>query len=495
MMKKTVFLFMLAMSLVIGIANANEIKFDFSFSVAKGWSVSPDPTGFETSGSERGMQFSKAAVTLIYKGVSKVTEVVVVASSNSADQVVEVTVGGQSWGTQSLAKEANAEKSFSGAAIDGDIVVTITKGAKSSWVKSIIVTADEGGDGGDEGDDDELDPDYEYDEPTTLLPTGTVQSNKTYTFIQNNVKVYASTGGLSEEYFGCNAGNKITFTTTKAMKAIVINGFVKKDFSATASSGEIDYADAVDIEEGVFGEPVLIVKDIDNKSITLSCDKQMRCYSVDIYFDENPDIEIDNSGGEDDEYNYNYEPTTPKDITIKFDSLFYADYSEDLGYTYTSLYFVSDEYEMEMAAFVPSAKGTGIVPGEYPINETYEDGTIQASPGGDDYYDYPTYIATDFEYDEDFGLFYNTSYYLVGGTVKVENDTKGVKYTINARSYFGSNITATYIGTAKYDGEEPDGIEGVNADKGGKNMKRIENGRVVIYKDGRKFSVDGVERK
>lgn len=454
-MKRITQLFILINLLLIAVsANAKEFSYDFTSKVASGWTATPAPTGYETTGSIRGMQFNKVDATLTLKGAKQVSKVVVTVSSNSADQTLEVIVGGKSWGKEALAKEANADKAFTGTAADGDIVITISKGAKSAWVKKIVVTADKAGSDEEEDEDNDLDPAYVYGEPTAINASELTAT--AYPFVQNNIKIESTSGAINEEYFSCYAGSNITFTTTKAMKAIVVNGYIKKGFEATASSGDIEYADASD--EEVTGNPVLFVKNINSKTLTLSCDKQLRCYSVEVYFNENPDVEIE-EGGDEGDYNHDYEPQTSKNITVTFDSLFYIDYSEDLGYNFTSLYLTSDDYEMEVAAFAPTVKGKGIAPGTYPINSTYEEGTIQASPGGDDYYDYPTYMCTDFEYDEDYGWYYNTSYYLVSGTLTVEDDAKGVKYTINAKTYYGSTITAIFIGEAVAYDEEGGGGE------------------------------------
>lgn len=490
-MKKITLLIILSLMISAISMNAKEFSYDFTSKIASGWTVSPTPTGYETSGSIRGMQFNKAAATLTLKGAKQVSKIVVTASSNSAGQVMEVKVGSKSWGTETLAKEANADKTFTGTATDGDIVITVTQGTKSTWIKKIVVTASECSGGEDEGEDEtELDPSYTYDEPTTVAASDLTAT--AYPFVQNNIKFEATAGVVNEDYFSCYAGGSITLTTTKAMKAIVINGYLKKGFEATASSGTIKYADSSD--EEVEGDPVLAVTNINSKTLTLACTKQLRCYSVKVYFDENPEVEIDEGDDEEEEegdYNHDYEPTTPTTLTVQFDSLYYSDYSDYLGYNYTSLYFVHNDYEMELGAYVATEAGKGIAPGTYPINATYNDNTIQASPGGDDYYDYPSYLCTDFKYSSEYeSWYYETAYYLVSGTVKVENDTKGVKYTINAKTYYGSTINATFTGVA-VDYNTIDIIKDINAETGTEYCKKLEGGRVVICKDGKKFAVDG----
>ena len=41
---------------------------------------------------------------------------------------------------------------------------------------------------------------------------------------------------------------------------------------------------------------MVIISDVDATTVTISCDKQLRCYSVHVYFDENPTAELDCGG-------------------------------------------------------------------------------------------------------------------------------------------------------------------------------------------------------
>lgn len=499
-MKRLFTLFSVLVTAVV--AFGATIEYDFSGSIPSGWTSSATPNGYETSDPARGTQWTTSS-TLTLSGVTNVTKVVITCSSNVASKnTIEVVAAGTSWGTETMAKESHVEKTFSGSAVSGNLVINITRAEKSVYIEKIVVTADaaDGGDGGDEGDDDpaELDPNYTYAEPTTVSPTGAAGSNAAYSFIQNNIEVKVSTGGQSagsetaSAYFGCNAGNTITFTATKPIQAVVINGYVKKDFSAAAGYGTITYVDAS--EDAVEADPVVLVKDVESKTITISCDKQMRCYEVQFYFEANPDIEIENGGGgsEEGDYNFDYEPDEATQLDLTYTGASYVDYSDEVGYDYTDILLYNDDYEMEIAVFAPTVKGTMVAPGTYEINSTYAEGTVQASPGGDDYYDYPTYIATGFEYDESYGWYYTQTYYIVSGTMKVESSSKGVKVTIDGATAKGSTVHAVFEGEAET--EDEDAIE-QTTDNRQRDGKFMRGGQLLIRQGDRVFDVRGIEVK
>lgn len=476
-------------------AMAKDFTYDFMSSIPNGWTASTAPLAFETANLSRGSQFTSSS-TLTLKGAKNVTKIVVTCSSNVADKnSIALKVGGKAFGeTVTIAKETNVEKTFIGSA-SGVITLDITRVDKSVYISKIVVTADEvgtGGDtpgtGGDEGGSD-LDPNYTYAEPTIITPTVESGSNAAYSFVQNNIRVDVSTGAQYEDYFGCNAGNTITFTATKNIKAVVVNGYIKKDFEATASSGNILYADASD--DYVESDPVLAVLDVDSKTLTIECAKQMRCYSVKFYFEANP--EIGDMGGGDDEYNFDFEPDEATTLNIKFTGILADDYSEFFGFDYTDIYFYfeSDDYEMEVAAFAPFNEETVLAPGTYEINDSYEDGTVQASPGGDDMYDYPTYIATGFVYDEEYDEWtYTKSYYIVSGTLTVSKVEDGTKFEINGKTAKGSTVNATYLlpGTVAISNAKHETTSSTPS-------KRLLNGRVVIVKKDKVYDAAGRREK
>ena len=106
--------------------------------------------------------------------------------------------------------------------------------------------------------EDDLDWTYEYNEPEIVLPKDTQIFGKEYAFINNNILVHCSEGSIVKEnteegkeedaYFGCRENQTITFSATQYIKGIAIKGTVRKEFSATASRGDISYCTDPDLE-------------------------------------------------------------------------------------------------------------------------------------------------------------------------------------------------------------------------------------------------------
>lgn len=193
--------------------------------------------------------------------------------------------------------------------------VTFTLGGSGQRLIDKIVINGDGSEGGDTGgnenpsgptepDSPALDPDYIYAEPTDVtVPSTTVQGAE-YSFISNNIEVSCTKGAVTNSYFSAHAGFAMTFTATKNIKGIVINGFVKKDFTATADHGKISYLTP---SEDTEANPVVVLTDVNSKSVTIDCEKQLRCYSVEVYFDENPEATVSGSTGSGEEYVLNFD--------------------------------------------------------------------------------------------------------------------------------------------------------------------------------------------
>lgn len=453
-MKKllTILSFLLAASL-----QAAEVVYDFSSAIPQGWTTSAKPNGFETSGNCRGTQFTSNA-TLTLKGATNVSKVTITCSCNiEGKNAIAVSVGGKAWGTEVLPKANDMEKVFTSATTSGDIVLTLTRADKSIYIKKIVVEGTvSGGEGGGDnnggGDPDDLKPDYTYAEPTIIGVSGAMGNNAPYSFIQNNIKVSATTGAQTETYFGCNAGATLTFTATRAIKSIAIDGYVKKDFAATTDHGTIYYVDAS--EDYVEADPVVVITGINSKTVSILCEKQLRCYSVEFYFDEDIDPEL-GEGSEEGEYSFDYEPTEQTTISTTFSEMSYLDYTDYIGMPATYLLAENDECGIELMVFAQSVATTGLPVGTYLINDTYEEGTVQASPGGDDEYDYPSFLYTGFEYDPEYDeTYYTDTYYIESGTLTVATDPAGIKLTLSAKSHFGSTINATFTGRPSVYDEE-----------------------------------------
>lgn len=332
------------------------------------------------------------------------------------------------------------------------------------------------------------------DEPTVITCPEAKGSNlPNYSFIANNIKVEVTMGAMQATYFGVNAGNSVTFTALEPIKAVVINGYVKKGFEAECNHGDIAYVDAS--EDAVENDPVVVITDVDSKSVTIDCVKQLRCYNVEFYFDENPDIE--GIGDDEEEYTYEWEPDMKSNLNITFDEMSYGDFTEYVGFDYIDMYFSSEDYEMDLLILAPYTPGTVVAPGTYKLSFDYDDNTIVASMGGNDYEDDPSYIATGFEYDEEYGWYYTSAYYLVDGALTVSADPKGVKMVPNATTAKGSTVKATYVGKpVDYINEdEEDAIASTTNDQRTGTSKRLVNGRIQIERNGMIFDAVGTRIK
>ena len=178
--------------------------------------------------------------------------------------------------------------------------VTFTLGDSGQrLIKEIVINGDATGGGGGNTDPTEpdtpsgLDPDFVYPEPTMVLVPPTTVQGDAYSFIYNNIEVSCTKGAVTDSYFSAHAGFDMTFTATRPIKGIVINGFVKKGFEATSTSGRISYLTP---DEDATADPVVVLTDVNSKSVTISCVKQLRCYNVEVYFEENPEATV-NGGG------------------------------------------------------------------------------------------------------------------------------------------------------------------------------------------------------
>ena len=129
----------------------------------------------------------------------------------------------------------------------------------------------------------------------------------------------------------------------------------------------------------------------------------------------------------------------------------------------------------------PNTNPNGV--GTYEINSTLEAGTVQ--PGGiSGTRVHPTFYGTLTDDDSlNIPLFLCTA-----GTVEVAFDDAGnIKLNVNATNTWGR--------TAKIKVNWSAGVEDITADKAEGVRKVIENGRIVILKDGHKYNTLGIEVK
>lgn len=317
--------------------------------------------------------------------------------------------------------------------------VTFTLGSSGQRIIQKIVI------NGDAGDDEIptvpgnpdvpsiLDPDYQYPEVAVVnVPSQTVKGDA-YSFVDGNVQVSCTKGAVTADYFSAHAGFDMTFTATQPIKGIVIAGFVKKDFTATASAGTISYLTPSEDESA---DPVLVIKDADSKSITISCVKQLRCYSVEVYFAFNPDQTV---GGGD-------QPA--QEVSLTFDSadcVYEAEYSEEAGEPNYTIYLnMDDDYFNFFALDIYPGK-EGDVTGVY----SWDDWSL----GDYTYYSWG-------EGDEDFT-------WAVDGqvTISKEGQIYTIKGSIPCENNKVYNISFTgemqFYTDEEYYGGEDDGVESI----------------------------------
>ena len=106
------------------------------------WTIA-GATGFENSGSNRGIQWSTADGSLRLNNFSNsylITNIIVVASSNSTGGAMSVTVGGEDYDTsKDITKSNNTSYSFTDRAY-GQVLISLGQSGKSNWVKSVTIS-------------------------------------------------------------------------------------------------------------------------------------------------------------------------------------------------------------------------------------------------------------------------------------------------------------------------------------------------------------------
>ncbi len=133
------------------------------------WVTSGKPNSFDNQNG-RGIQFSKTSSDLTTTVTGNVTKITIVASSNTAENSMKVTVGGTSFGETAIAKSNNETYEFTAAGATGEVKISLISGgetAKSIYVKSITLTFD-----GEGGGDTPTTPDTPVtpDEPQVDAP-------------------------------------------------------------------------------------------------------------------------------------------------------------------------------------------------------------------------------------------------------------------------------------------------------------------------------------
>lgn len=301
----------------------------------------------------------------------------------------------------------------------------------------------------------------EAEEPVIITAPDTVINKTAYSFTDQGITISVSYGSaypaghsynnLGVTYFACLVPSTMTISAEQAIKGIAINGWVKKSFSASCDKGTIDYLS--DDYEDTTGEPVLTISDIDATSVTISCDKQLRCFSVEVYF-------LDNPGG------------TQGEVmdTVRFTATTAVaqDYSEDTtyssegSYSYWLMLAPASGYPQVWLDLYASVKGD--LSGTYSLYDfNVSDYTyVQLSQ---DEWDY------EYAYDQEFTITATENGYHIEGWIIADND---VQYEF------------------VYNGQ----VEGVaagmdNLQDGQKATKILRNGQLIILRGEKRYTILG----
>ncbi len=309
------------------------------------------------------------------------------------------------------------------------------------------------------------------EEPVVIAAPDTTIDKTAYTLTGEGVTISVSYGSaypanhpynnLDITYFACLAGGEITFTTEQPMKGIAINGWLKKNFSATCSRGTMETL--ADSYEDVTGDPVLTISDIDTTEVTISCVNQLRCFSVEVYFTKNPD---------DPDYIEEAVDTVFLNIVAAeaWDYSDSTDYSSEGAYSYWVRLKSAEQYPEVWLDMYAAVKGD--LNGHYSLYDSNvgEYSYVQLSADELDY---------EYAYDQEFTIGVSTdggTSYMIEGWLLAEND---VLYKFE---YAGPiAIVPPYY--------EEQGIEDIQ--EGVKVTKELRDGQLVIIRGGKKYSVLG----
>ena len=304
------------------------------------------------------------------------------------------------------------------------------------------------------------------EEPIIIVAPDTTIDKTAYTLEDQGITISVSYGSaypathnynnLDTTYFACLANGNITFSAEQAIKGIAINGWVRKNFSASSDKGTLAYLS--DEYDDTTGEPVMTLTDVDATSVTISCNNQLRCFSVEVYFSKNPGLPDD--GGE-----------VVDTVRIVATTAIAADYSEDPDYSYEGHY--SYWLKLAPATGYPEiwldmyASVKGDLSGTYSLYDfnvgdyTY----VQLSADEQDY---------EYAYDQEFTITKNGNEYHIDGYIIADND---VQYEF------------VYDGPVTFD-KDTEGIESVEENV--KATKMLRDGQLIIRKNGRTFTATGI---
>ena len=174
------------------------------------------------------------------------------------------------------------------------------------------------------------------------------------------------------------------------------------------------------------------------------------------------------------EYTFSYEPTNATVINYTATELSYTEIPENN----CVFAILADNAHVLNLMYVGSLVNGKIPQGNYKITSTLQNGTFCYSVGGDDQYDYGSYMATDFDSEG----YYTSAYYIIAGDITVGSKNN---YTVKVVSANGTDINVTYNDTQD--------IEIVPSKT--KASKILRNGQILILRGDKTYTLQGQEVK
>lgn len=174
------------------------------------------------------------------------------------------------------------------------------------------------------------------------------------------------------------------------------------------------------------------------------------------------------------EYTFSYEPTNATVINYTATELSYSEIPEN-NCVFAAL---ADNAHTLNLMYVGSLVNGVIPQGNYKITSTLQNGTFCYSVGGDDQYDYGSYMATDYDSEG----YYTSAYYIIAGDITIGSKNN---YTVKVVSANGTDINVTYNGTQD--------IENISSDI--KAAKILHDGQILILRGDKTYTLQGAEVK
>ena len=138
-----------------------------------------------------------------------------------------------------------------------------------------------------------------------------------------------------------------------------------------------------------------------------------------------------------------------------------------------ALYFIAEDYDKDIT----------FMPGTYTISDSQDYMTVLASVGVVGGSVYPSFYG---KMSEDGKGIVPPLYFMVGGTVEVENRNGKLYIEVNAVNSYNVPIHIVFDGT-----KQTSGVENITTEKGA--TKRIENGQLLIQRNGNTYNVLGAQ--